>query len=505
MNNFSLKAMPFDAEIITNPQTGQEEYDRVAHSKELADLIRAYFSNGILVQGADLLTNELQVLHLSAMSCVVKPGGIIINGRTGFLENEQTMEFDVGTQNPRIDRVVAELNITERNIYIRVLKGVAEADPKPAAITQTEDIYQIPLAQVRVNANQSVIANVKDERAGYISNVLLNQAPSKDIVASTVGISDEVRSLYGLSVDNANVDKALHKIWNDTHNYVIETITSTRSWTAPDGVDEIDIVAIGGGSGGGSGGIASYSQIENVGYFQGNPGRAGGIVLAKLSIPSNARTFSLTIGSGGIGGASVFKYYGDTASKYGNIGTAGGDTTVSISGLTLLTALGGEQNNVGLNNKAPVGSTGSAISSIFSTITQGGNSGYGGTYPSGGNAGTISAPAFIKNFPGSISTSGGGIGGYAGSRISDNGVGWIDVQGPGTNGGPGAGNGGNGGVFSPTLVTGNNGTDATSFGCGGGSGSNVGGHQEIRSRLITSGKGGNGKQGVIYIGYYKAV
>ncbi|QHI71472.1 hypothetical protein [Aminipila terrae] len=214
MNNFSLKAMPFDSEVITNPKTGQEEYDRVAHSKDLADLVRAYFSNGILVQGSDLLTNELQVVNLSAMSCVVKPGGIIINGRTGFLENEQTLEFDVGTQNPRIDRVVAELNIAERNIYIRVLKGIPAADPKPVDIMQTEDIYQIPLAQVRINANQSVIASVTDERAEHISNVLLNQAPRTDVQAAEIKISETVRNLYGLSADSGNVEKALQIILN---------------------------------------------------------------------------------------------------------------------------------------------------------------------------------------------------------------------------------------------------------------------------------------------------
>lgn len=210
--SITLKAMPFDSEVNINPSTGQEEYDRVANAEDLAELIRAYFSNGILVRGTDLLTNELQVLYLSAMNCVVKPGMIIINGRTGILPTQQTITFDVGESNPRIDRVIAELNAAERNVYIKILKGTAAASPAVPAVTQTEDIYQIPLAQVRVNASQSVIYSVTDERASNISNVLLNQKASEGINATTVSISETIRVLYGLSVDNMNVSAALQKI-----------------------------------------------------------------------------------------------------------------------------------------------------------------------------------------------------------------------------------------------------------------------------------------------------
>lgn len=327
MNNFSLKAVPFDSETVTNPKTGQEEYDRVAHSKDLADLVRAYFSNGILVQGSDLLTNELQVLHLSAMSCVVKPGGIIINGRTGFLENEQTLEFDVGTQNPRIDRVVAELNIAERNIFIKVLKGIAEADPKPIVIMQTEDIYQIPLAQVRINANQSVIASVTDDRAGYISNVLLNQAPRTDVQAAEIKISEAIRNLYGLTADNGNVEKALQRISPKTE-HVVEIISS-QAWVSPI-TGKIDVFLVGGGGGGGGNGTRSD--------YWGTGGGGGGCSLFENIEVTQGQNVSCVIGAGGVsqtkGGDTFFGSYkavgglpgsnSTTAADVGGAGTGGG-------------------------------------------------------------------------------------------------------------------------------------------------------------------------------------
>lgn len=208
----AIHAIPFDSEVSIDKETGHEVYDRVAHAQDLADWWAAYYSNGILVRGTDLLTNELQVLHLSAMACVVKPGMLVINGRTGIMKEELQLSFDVGESQPRIDRVVAELNLADRNVYIRILKGTPASSPQPVEITQNDDLYQIPLAQVHINAQQSVIASVTDERKKYISNVLLNKAPNTDVDASQVKVSDTVKSLYGLSTDNQNVDKALEKM-----------------------------------------------------------------------------------------------------------------------------------------------------------------------------------------------------------------------------------------------------------------------------------------------------
>lgn len=451
MNNFSLKAMPFDSEVITNPNTGQEEYDRVAHSKDLADLIRAYFSNGILVQGADLLTNELQVLHLSAMSCVVKPGGIIINGRTGFLENEQTIEFDVGTQYPRVDRVVAELNIAERNIYIKVLKGRAEVSPKPIGIMQTEDIYQIPLAQVRVNANQAVIASVTDERAGYISNVLLNQAPSEDITANTVGISEAVRNLYGLSTDNANVDDALKKTFPKTEN--ILAFTYSQSWTPPDGVTLVDVYLLGGGSGGTSGGGHDRRYV-------GGNGGGGGYALYVTNVKVVPGTsIPIVIGAGGLGG---------TSTTYLNNGLNGGTTS--------------------FGNLSVVGAKGATNTTVGHGTSQGGMA---------KNNGQSSGSAYDKYGSGycpinGINYAGGGGGGGAGSGSSSGKAGL---------GGKSGSN--NGKAGQSNVINSNNGgsgeSAAANSGAGGGAG---GGGRYPSGGYAYGGAGGNGGSGIVVIRYY---
>lgn len=474
MNNFSLKAVPFDSEIVKNPKTGQEEYDRVAHSKDLADLIRAYFSNGILVRGSDLLTNELQVLHLSAMSCVVKSGGIIINGRTGFLENERTLEFDVGTQNPRIDRVVAELNIAERNIFIKVLKGIAEADPKPVGIMQTEDIYQIPLAQVRVNANQSLIASVTDERGGYISNVLLNQAPSKEIMANTVGISEALRTQYGLSADNANVEKALQKIWNVTKIYKLITVTSSQNITIPNGVTEVDILAVGGG-GGGASGLYHDNYNHAIGTFG---GYSGSMVLAKLKVFEPNRTISIVIGSEGLGGAGSTVV--SPTSRYYAPGSNGGDTTVNYMDARLIA-----QGGTGGTEHSTSVAKGSTTNNIDTILIDGAANGDSTQF------------LWINKIQVQVGSGGNGARGTFDANANPQ----PNVY-PASNRGAGAGAGGANVVYEGYLksVSSDSGCNATGYGCGGGSGASMAVFNYAYPAYV--GKGGNGKQGIVYIGYF---
>nr|WP_315020970.1 hypothetical protein [uncultured Aminipila sp.] len=469
MNNFSLEAVPFDSEMVTNPKTGQEEYDRVAHSKDLADLIRAYFSNGILVRGSDLLTNELQVLHLSAMSCVVKPGGIIINGRTGFLETEQTLEFDVGTQNPRIDRVVAELNIAERNIFIKVLKGIAEADPKPIAIMQTEDIYQIPLAKVRINANQSVIASVTDDRGGCISNVLLNQAPSKDITATTVGISEGLRNLLGLSVDNANAEKAIEKMRKDNPPKieVIKYFTTSQNWTVPSGVTRADIYIVGGGYNGNNGGNAygSASHSHTSGGTGGDGGKINYIPNYKLTCGT---VISIVVGA--IGG-------GD--SSFGEISTL-------QSSLKFLTSSGN------ITNFPTTNGTVGFICPIDGGV-------YGACGANGGNASvnkneTVSVDSGSNMF----SKSGGNSLSQYGS-LPSNSDSWV-----GGGGGGASFNSNGGSAYSPDgsvnkIHGGNGGNALPNTGNGGGGGGAVANYFDVSGGVGTGGIGG---AGVVIIKYY---
>ncbi|WP_206460490.1 hypothetical protein [Anaerovorax sp. IOR16] len=206
MSKITLKAMPFDSKEILDPKTGVEVYDRVAYSKDLADWLRTYFSNGILVQGGDVLGSQMQVIHNVGMVCTIKAGGVCINGRSGWLEKDTEVTLKVGGALPRYDRIVAELNIPDdRGIYIKVLEGLPASEPEYPALTQTEDVYQIPLARIKIEADSAKIAEVIDERNDYISNVTIGIKPPTGMDAETVKVSDKTKRLYGVE----NVDEAL--------------------------------------------------------------------------------------------------------------------------------------------------------------------------------------------------------------------------------------------------------------------------------------------------------
>ncbi|MEA4988619.1 MAG: hypothetical protein VB095_11205 [Anaerovorax sp.] len=206
MSKITLKAMPFDSKEVHDPKTGVEVYDRVAYSKDLADWLRTYFSNGILVQGGDVLGSQMQVIHNVGMVCTIKAGGVCINGRSGWLEKDTEVTLKVGGALPRYDRIVAELNIPDdRGIYIKVLEGVSATEPEYPALTQTEDVYQIPLARIKIEADSAKIAEVIDERKDYISNVTIGIKPPTGMDAETVKVSDKTKNMYGVD----NVDEAL--------------------------------------------------------------------------------------------------------------------------------------------------------------------------------------------------------------------------------------------------------------------------------------------------------
>lgn len=214
-----LKAMPFDSNEILDPATGETTFDRAAYSRDLADWLRTYFGNGILVRGGSVLGTQMQVIHKEALTVTVKAGEVCINGRTGWLEVDADITVGMGGAQPRIDMVVAELNLpNDRGIYLNVLTGTPAADPVAPELTQTEDVYQIPLAQVRINEATATVAEIIDERPNHISNVTIGIKPPTGMDAETVALSGETAALYNLTQgEDAYVDNALYAIYEYTN------------------------------------------------------------------------------------------------------------------------------------------------------------------------------------------------------------------------------------------------------------------------------------------------
>jgi hypothetical protein len=177
----------------------------------------------------------------------------------------------------------------------------------------------------------------------------------------------------------------------------------STTWTVPVGVTSISFVLVGGGGGGG---VSQWTVTSTVGWCGGG---GGGAVAYRNNVSvTTGQQLSLTVGTGGSAG-SWSPYY--TSSTSVKPGTNGGDTSVTIGGVTT-TAGGGKAG---------------------ATLVGGAGGTRSGTYDGGGNGGAGGA---------GYGAGGGGAGGFSGNG----GVGSTNAGG-GTTATAGTGGGGGGGGF----------------------------------------------------------
>jgi hypothetical protein len=286
------------------------------------------------------------------------------------------------------------------------------------------------------------------------------------------------------------------------------TLTSSQTWTHPDGASdtspkEVFVIAFGGGGAGGSGGARKVPGTQPISrVLAGGGGGTGGICGSLLTITGNA---SVVVGSAGVGPAGILrtavgKYNGikggdggnSSFSQNGILGTVfapggegggGGEVDVTL-GYGFADAYdrapfvsGGQGASRGGNALMPDPSTNNASNGRPGTADGLGSGGFNGVFfrflsGSGGGGGSAYAIASGGNFRGNLGGAGGtspyGNGGAGGNAEYSN-------FGTGI-----AGSGGN----------------ATGIGAGGG-----GGGSSVAGIDVRNGGGGNGSAGQVIIYY----
>ena len=121
------------------------------------------FSNGVFTL-ASSLTDEMEVSGVSAtMKSQVNLGVAYVEGIRSeiYTAAEQVTHDAADVSNPRIDTVCLEVNTTAgvRNSRIVIVKGTAAGSPTAPDLTQTATVWQMPLADVRINAGVTNAAN----------------------------------------------------------------------------------------------------------------------------------------------------------------------------------------------------------------------------------------------------------------------------------------------------------------------------------------------------------
>ena len=302
-----------------------------------------------------------------------------------------------------------------------------------------------------------------------------------NLPAGTAGAVVAIKD-YRNTFDTNNVTLVANgsdKIGGSTDNKVLRTegqavtiifIDSTRGWLVTDdglqsSLGELQyaadfLVIAGGGGGSGDGGAGGSGAGGYRASFNSETSGGGGSSESSINLTPGA-VYTITVGNGGAGSATD-----------SGLGTNGGDSSISGSGITTITSVGGGVGGSGGGGDldgTSGGSGGGADSGTGSAGTanqgfKGGDSdNAGGAGGGGGGAGAVGADNTPGNNPGN---GGNGVAStITGSSVTrGGGGGGATFNGTAASGGTGGG--GNGGKQSP-VVQGTSGTANTGGGAGG--------------------------------------
>lgn len=154
-------------------------FDRAEEASFFAKYFSQFISNGVFPNPS----TNMQILATEGMNVKVDIGVCYINGYMGWVEVPETFEIEESDTQSRIDRVVARLSFLDRNITLAIKKGTAQGNPVAPDLQRDYDIYEIGLADIRVNANAIEITqeNITDLRLNTeICGIVANQLQHVD-------------------------------------------------------------------------------------------------------------------------------------------------------------------------------------------------------------------------------------------------------------------------------------------------------------------------------------
>ena len=171
-----MQSYPFTSRVTYDGQ-GLPQYDRAVDSAFLRKVFAQYFSDGVFYNPTD----ALQVVAGTGMQVLVKPGVCHIQGAMGIETAEREFPVPAAEAQPRIDTVVARLDLSleHRSIDLYYVKGTATAEPQAPALTRNTTVWELGTANIRVESGtdtvtDEIIADTRldTERCGPVAQTI---------------------------------------------------------------------------------------------------------------------------------------------------------------------------------------------------------------------------------------------------------------------------------------------------------------------------------------------
>lgn len=152
--------------LFYNSQNG----DRVYDADSFEHLLKKFFTSGVF-------TGACQVTAAgTGMTCSVGAGYANCDGKIRIFDSATALSFDTAHATyDRIDTVVVERNDTDREITLKVVKGVQSATPVATAPVRSGGVFQLVLAEVYIAAGETAVSQaiITDKRpdttvCGYV-------------------------------------------------------------------------------------------------------------------------------------------------------------------------------------------------------------------------------------------------------------------------------------------------------------------------------------------------
>lgn len=132
-------------------------YDRIYVAEDFARYFASFIGNGVYGKPTD----GLKVTAAGDMDVTVKSGSAFINGYFYNLDAPKTFTLKLPDgEASRIDRIVIRLDLTNRLMECAVKEGALNvANPTAPELTRSATVYEIGIADIKVNKNVLSVAN----------------------------------------------------------------------------------------------------------------------------------------------------------------------------------------------------------------------------------------------------------------------------------------------------------------------------------------------------------